>query len=324
MPSIGDRIEIAGTGTFWDGKRGKVGEEHPDGTYSVAVEFGDGNETLQDFDGGYLEPVEPVGSEDAGSDEGETSSEAERHDKRSESMDEDIKWEETKGNGIEDDARRKALADYLGIDVEDVAVAGGNEFDTPNGDYLVLTEDEAYDKALENIQGTIDEMGLDAFTENFRDYILNNLLDDYHIKEEAIVQYYVDYAEDIEHEPSDEFENRLIEELYENEILTDDDFEDGEDGKKDHYALKPSVDLEEKVYEYAQMLSEDVIVSDWLYDTFGDDVERMSEWLSANGYIDWDEVKRQCIRDDGEAHFIADYDGEEIELDDDLRAYRIY
>ena len=316
MPSIGDRIEIAGTGTFWDGKRGKVGEEHPDGTYSVAVEFGDGNETLQDFDGGYLEPI--------GSDEGETASEAEEQDKRSESMDEDIKWEEVpEKSGIGDDARRKALADYLGIDVEDVEVAEDNEFDTPEGDYLVLTEDEAYDKALENIQGTIDEMGLDAFTENFRDYILNNLLDDYHIKEEAIVQYYVDYAEDIEHEPSDEFENRLIEELYENEILTDDDFEDGEDGKKDHYALKPSVDLEAKKYEYAQMLSEDVIVSDWLYDTFGDDVERMSEWLSTNGYIDWDEVKRQCIRDDGEAHFIAYYDGKEIELEGDLYAYRI-
>lgn len=318
MPSIGDRIEIAGTGTFWDGKRGKVEEEHPDGTYSVAVEFGDGNETLQDFDGGYLEPVEP-----AGSDEGETESEAEEQDKRSESMDEDIKWEETEKSGIGDDARRKALADYLGIDVEDVAVAGDGEFDTPEGDYLVLTEDEAYDKALESIQGTIDEMGLDAFTENFRDYILNNLLDDYHIKEEAIVEYYVDYAEDIEQEPSDEFENRLIEELYENEILTDDDFEDGEDGKKDHYALKPSVDLESKKYEYAEMLSEDVIVSDWLYDTFGDDVERMSEWLSTNGYIDWDEVKRQCIRDDGEAHFIAAYDGEEIDLEGDLHAYRI-
>lgn len=319
MPSIGDRVEIAGTGTFWDGKRGKVGEEHPDGTYSVAVEFGDGNETLQDFDGGYLEPV---GSDEG--DEGTTASEAEGKDKRSESMDEDIKWEEApEKDEAGDDARRKALADYLGIDVEDVGVAGGHEFDTPEGDYLVLTEDEAYDRALEDIQGTIDEMGLDAFTENFRDYILNNLLDDYHIKEEAIVEYYVDYAEDIEHEPSDEFGNRLIEELYEHEILTDDDFEDGEDGKKDHYALKPSVDLEAKEYEYAQMLSEDVIVSDWLYDTFGDDVEKMSEWLSSNGYIDWDEVKRQCIRDDGVAHFIAGYDGEEIELEGDLYAYRI-
>lgn len=318
MPSIGDMVTIAGTGTFWDGKRGKVGEEHPDGTYSVAVGFGDGNETLQDFDGGYLEPV--------GSDEGdgETESEAERQDERSESMDEDIKWEEVpERNGAEDDARRKALADHLGIDAEDVEVAGDCEFDTPEGDYLVLTEDEAYDRALEDIQGTIDEMGLDAFTENFRDYILNNLLDDYHIKEEAIVGYYADYAEDIKHEPSDEFENRLIEEMYENEILTDDDFEDGEDGKKDHYALKPSVDLEAKEYEYAQMLSEDVIVSDWLYDTFGDDVEKMSEWLSSNGYIDWDEVKRQCIRDDGVAHFIAGYDGEEIELEGDLYAYRI-
>lgn len=318
MPSIGDKVEIAGTGTFWDGKRGKVGEEHPDGTYSVAVEFGDGNETLQDFDGGYLEPV---GSDEG--DEGTTASEAEGKDKRSESMDEDIKWEEApEKDEAGDDARRKALADYLGIDIEDVEVAGDGEFETPEGDYLVLTEDEAYDRALDDIQATIEDMGLSAFTDEFRDYILNNLLDDYHIKEEVIVKDYESYAEEIEQESSDKFENRLIEELYENGFLHDGDFEDGEDGK-DYYRLKPSVDLEDKKYDYAKWLAEDVIVYDWLYDTFGGDEEAMARWLDENGYIDWDEVKEQCIRADGVAHFIAYYDGKEIELEGDLYAYRI-
>ena len=223
---------------------------------------------------------------------------------------------------ITDEERRKALADYLGIDIEDVEDAGGDEFDTPDGDYLVLTEDEAYDRALDDIQDTIDDMGMDAFTDYFRDYIINNLLDDYRIREEAIVKGYEGYVEDIEQESSDKFENRLIEELYENGFLHDGDFEDGEDGK-DYYRLKPSVDLDDKKYDYAKWLAEDVIVSDWLYDTFGGDGNAMYHWLEENEYVDWDEVKRQCIRDDGIAHFLADYDGKEIELEGGLRAYRI-
>ena len=223
---------------------------------------------------------------------------------------------------ITDEERRKALADYLGIDIEDVEVAGDGEFETPEGDYLVLTEDEAYDRALDDIQATIEDMGLSAFTDEFRDYILNNLLDDYHIKEEVIVKDYESYAEEIEQESSDKFENRLIEELYENGFLHDGDFEDGEDGK-DYYRLKPSVDLEDKKYDYAKWLAEDVIVYDWLYDTFGGDGKAMYRWLEENEYIDWDEVKEQCIRADGVAHFISYYDGKEIELNDDLRAYRI-
>ena len=223
---------------------------------------------------------------------------------------------------ITNEERRKALADYLGIDIEDVEDAGGDEFDTPDGDYLVLTEDEAYDRALDDIQDTIDDMGMDAFTDYFRDYIINNLLDDYRIREEAIVKGYEGYVEDIEQESSDKFENRLIEELYENGFLHDGDFEDGEDGK-DYYRLKPSVDLDDKKYDYAKWLAEDVIVSDWLYDTFGGDGNAMYHWLEENEYVDWDEVKRQCIRDDGIAHFLADYDGKEIELEGDLYAYRL-
>lgn len=369
----GKRVRINGTGTFWDGKEGTIVGRHGDGSASVAVKFGDGNETLQDFDAEYFESINESGDNHGAKEEAvyqvmimhQDYSEtlhfiAAKSTKQLEykigkidpyyidysivsktsnsisGLTESAKpeynplAEKPKGKKgrneametITDEERRKALADYLGIDVEDVEVAGGGEFDTPEGDYLVLTEDEAYDRAWEDIQGTIDDLGLGAFTENFRDYILNNLLDDYHIKEEVIVKDYEDYVEEIEQESSDKFENRLIEELYENGFLHDGDFEDGEDGK-DYYRLKPSVDLEDKKYDYAKWLAEDVIVSDWLYDTFGGDEGAMDRWLDENGYIDWDEVKKQCIRADGVAHFISYYDGKEIELEGDLYAYRI-
>lgn len=309
-------VRISGTGTFWDGKEGTIIDRYDDGSAAIAVDFGNGRKTIQDFDSKYVESI----------DEGEPSL---TQASRSDNIMAEPKGKKGKNESMEtiaditDEERRRALADYLGIDIEDVEVAGGDEFDTPEGDYLVLTEDEAYDRALEDIQETIDDMGFGAFTDNFRDYILNNLLDDYRIKEDAIVEDYEDYVEDIEQEPSDKFENRLIEELYENGILNDDDFEDDEDGKN-YYELKASVDLDDKKYEYAKLLSEDIIVYDWLYDKFGGDEKAMYDWLEKNEYVDWDEVKRQCIRDDGIAHFLADYDDKEIELDaDDLYAYRI-
>lgn len=380
----GKKVRINGTGTFWDGKEGTIVGRHGDGSASVAVNFGDGNETLQDFDAEYVESInETVDSRDAKEeavyqvmvmhqDYSETlhfitakstkqleykigkidpyyidysivsepgkagNGESREHPIEDSGLTEGVELEYNplaekpkgkKGRNeavetITNEERRKALADYLGIDIEDVEVAGDGEFETPEGDYLVLTEDEAYDRALDDIQATIEDMGLSAFTDEFRDYILNNLLDDYHIKEEVIVKDYESYAEEIEQESSDKFENRLLEELYENGFLHDGDFEDGEDGK-DYYRLKPSVDLDDKKYDYAKWLAEDVIVYDWLYDTFGGDGKAMYHWLEENEYIDWDEVKRQCIRDDGIAHFIAYYDGKEIELEGDLRAYRV-
>lgn len=318
MPSIGDMVTISGTGTFWDGKSGKVEAEHPDGSCTVAVVFGDGNETAQDFDGNYLEVIATAegGSAGKGEDEG-LGKGSKRMDKRKRKIDE---------ASADEGARREALADYLGIDIEDIEVVGGDEFDTPKGDYLVLTEDEAYDRALEDIQETIDDVGLGAFTENFRDYIIYNLLDDYHIKEEVMIRDYEDYVEDLEREPSDRFGNLLIEGLYEDGFLDDDDFEDGEDGKN-YYMLKPSVDLDELKYDYAKSLVEDTSVFSWLYDMgfyrFGGEEEAMYDWLEENEYIDWDAVKEQCIRDDGVAHFIANYDGRQIELDGEFCAYRI-
>lgn len=39
--------------------------------------------------------------------------------------------------------------------------------------------------------------------------------------------------------------------------------------------------------------------------------------------VDWDEVTERFIDEDGRGHFISTFDGEEIELNDDLLAYRL-
>jgi hypothetical protein len=63
-------------------------------------------------------------------------------------------------------------------------------------------------------------------------------------------------------------------------------------------------------------------VEDYLgLDTFKDEIRDISK--GSSDIIDIDVVADECIEEDGIAHFVASYDGEEIELDDDLYAYRM-
>jgi hypothetical protein len=53
-------------------------------------------------------------------------------------------------------------------------------------------------------------------------------------------------------------------------------------------------------------------------DMYGDSFD-----IWAKDYIDTDKVAEEAISEDGVAHFISYYDGEEIELGNNLFAYRL-
>ena len=210
--------------------------------------------------------------------------------------------------------KKEALAKYLGVTLDDIIESDydENEFDVLNEDseYLVLTYDEAYDRAVEYVKDTYDEMGLDAFTKSFRDWILENALD-----EDAFEDAVDDLAWSIcsdraEEYSTGEFGSELIEDAYDNDILTDDDFEKDEDGEIDYSTLKDSVnldDIEEQMIEIYK-------------DTARDEIK---DSFDLTPYIDVDKVAEAAVDEDGVAHFLASYDGEEIELDGDWYAYRI-
>lgn len=210
--------------------------------------------------------------------------------------------------------KKEALAKYLGVTLDDIIESDydENEFDVLNEDseYLVLTYDEAYDRAVEYVKDTYDEMGLDAFTKSFRDLILENALD-----EDAFEDAVDDLAWSIcsdraEEYSTGEFGSELIEDAYDNDILTDDDFEKDEDGEIDYSTLKDSVnldDIEEQMIEIYK-------------DTARDEIK---DSFDLTPYIDVDKVAEAAVDEDGVAHFLASYDGEEIELDGDWYAYRI-
>lgn len=64
-----------------------------------------------------------------------------------------------------------ALAAYLEIDADDVENSVHELFDTPEGEYLVLTESEADEAWDESLDSYLDDCGvLDSIPENLRRY----------------------------------------------------------------------------------------------------------------------------------------------------------
>lgn len=227
------------------------------------------------------------------------------HEPSSEEIDESISLVE----GITEDDRINALAEYLDIEPSEISNIYNYEYETPEGDYLVVDESEAEELARDDIENFIDELGIESFTEEFRYWIENNALNTDWF-EDVVAESMESYADDIENEsPSDDrFENRLEEEMYEAEIIDDEDLEDG-------------YDFDSSRFDYIEMLisnAGDPI--DYCRDNFGSDW--VSQAAKQHNLYDIDEIVDECIKWDGIAHFIARYDGDEIELGNGLFAYR--
>lgn len=216
------------------------------------------------------------------------------------------------------------LAKYLEIEPSEIAqsdydentfeVAGDGE------EYLVVDEDTSRELAKESVRNVIDDLGISAFAPDFQNWILENALD--YDFEEALRESMSSYIEDIELESSNEFDNRLIEELVEAGILDDEDFEVDEDGEIDYFTLKDSVDLDDKKEEYLDKLVEDAgDPQRWYIDNFG--VDSVKDLVN-DGYatLDEDKIASEVIDTDGVALQLASYDGNEIDLGEDMFAYR--
>jgi len=191
------------------------------------------------------------------------------YEKIDEDCDKDVKIDEAVDDS---DAAGKALADYLGISLDDIDYVGGDVYDTSEGEYLVASEEEAYKHAVEAIKNDVDDLGLEAFTPSFKEWILNNAIDEDAIND--VIDREIDYYETIEDDPD------MLE------------------------FLRGLDSFDDKV--------------SYVNDLYADD---FSVW--AIDFIDLDKVADEAISEDGVAHFIAFYDGDEIDLAGDLKAYRL-
>ena len=187
--------------------------------------------------------------------------------------------------------RIEALAKLLKVEVEDLTTSkyDNRVFENENtGEYIVLTEEEAYDEAEEIIKDTIEECGIESFSECYQEWILDSCVDKEWF-DEYLEEYYTYYIDDV----------RDVKAVYE-----------GYETRLDEEMDEAGVETEE---EFLDCLIEDAGNSiDWYIDNFG--YEEFKSVCEECDLIDWDSVIDEVISEDGLANSIATYDGKEYEV----------
>ena len=215
--------------------------------------------------------------------------------------------------GIDLDDRAKALIaglqeedpkEYADVTIENVD-EDRHEYSLSNGaTYVVLDEDEADQAVIDYIEMVIDDMGVTSFTPDFQEWIYTNAFDDsgfYDIMREDYEQYYND-LDDAD----------VISEAEELNLL------DAED--EDNIDAHDIDSLRERLIDYHIDDEPDAVT--WFRDNFGDD--EFNKQLSRMSYaLDMKTIAEEAAYWDGRGHFLASYDGDELELPDGYYGYRI-
>lgn len=219
----------------------------------------------------------------------------------------------------------KALCDFFSIPETDVKVSGynGNLLEVLAGDhegeeYVVGTEDEVEKLAIDDIVELLDDLGLDAVSEDFRERCLAEADCPW---EEWMNEDHRSYCEEIIDEPdyTGMYSNRLEQEAVERGLVEDNDFEKNEEGLL-HY-IGNSDDIIDIMVD--DMSDNFTSMSEYLENLYGKHwVSEMKDTLEK--YIDYEDVARKVIEEDGVANTLARYDGKENEVDIDGEKYYIY
>lgn len=210
--------------------------------------------------------------------------------------------------------KRDALAEYFEVEDEVKYDKDTDIFILPDGRaYFVYTGDEADQKAKEEVISSIDDLGIEAFTPDFQQDIIDNQMVDVDWFDDVMKESYEVYADDIMSEDG-EHGNRLFDEMIEYGVISEEDVtEDGE--------LADGIDLDEKKEEFVEKLCENWDNGvQWFIDTFGE--KEFSYACKEHDLYDYDEIAETAVRWDGRGHFISYYDGDELAIGDDLFAYK--
>ena len=240
----------------------------------------------------------------------------EEHKMNKEKLNEEVVEDTIEDVESSQDEKITLLADYLGVDPEDIEQSTYDDnvyiVDT-DAEYLVCTEDEAEDYARQNIEDVWDDLGLESFTEDFQDWVVNYAIDEDYL--ETSVRDY------IEMDIYDLVDEDVVEKAIDYDLIDREDaFEEDEDG---FLVIKDDViidDLKEQLVDAEFDEIDDY--AGWIEAQFGRDY--LADMISSDpDIVDMDKLVDECIDWDGIAHFVATYDGNELDLGHDLYAYRI-
>lgn len=217
------------------------------------------------------------------------------------------KWIEKALTDLREEVDNKDLEYQDGYSSEYFIATDGNE------EYMVFeSESEAEDYAIQRVREDLEEN-----PEYFNQDWLSNYIDGNDFFQDVYDEWNNGYANDIQSERGSTYENRLIDEMVEWDIMSE---EEAESDDAEEIA-------EDRIDDFVSALTYDQMDNggfDYYVDNFGQ-AEAMKVVLD-NRLINIDDASEGAVSEDGIAHFIASYDGMQIDLGDvynDAVAYRI-
>jgi polyhydroxyalkanoate synthesis regulator phasin len=208
------------------------------------------------------------------------------------------------------------LKEFEGDDEIQITTDSGDLFyaSNDNAEYLVFKNyDDAYDYAYQMVNQDLVE-NPDYFNQDWlSNYIDIDGAENY--LTEVFDEWNTSYANDIKMESDKNYSNRLISEMVNAGIMDDEDA-DSENAESMAENLIP---------EFVDYMTNEQIQDGrgglkYYESNFGK--EQTMKMIKENNLIDIDEATEGAISEDGVAHFISSYDGNEIELPSGYYAYR--
>jgi len=233
-------------------------------------------------------------------------------------------------NKFSEPERAFALSEYLDAKLADIEEVSGTTFSAEGGEYMLLTEDEADEEALERAKSLVEEMGLELFGEDNQEYVVDNFVKTDWF-DEAMEESHRSYAEDMQGEDaedSDIYANRLLEELVNYGVMDEpeypdepdeDDFESTEEydeafeqWENECSDIKSDLgsDAEDKIYDYVEKRNEeyDNGLEYWI-ETMGR--EEAVEQIKKMELLDAEKAAEWIVETDGRGPQLGTYDSGE-------------
>jgi hypothetical protein len=233
----------------------------------------------------------------------------------------DLTEEEIFDIGDDEEFNIENVENYdLGEDYQIYDDAVGTNINYNYEDWYVFDDyDSAVSAAIEDTKLLLDDIGIDGINFDNLGGIENFVDADWF--EDALKESFESYCYDIEYEGDNTYDNRLVQECYDNDLIDDDDFELDEDGEIDYTQCTLDTDelVERYVDDYMSRLYDPI--SEFI-SQFGED--EFNRVIKDNGLVDMDELAEAIVDVDGPANSLSRYDGNEVEYDFDGTTYYMY
>ena len=211
---------------------------------------------------------------------------------------------------IDEEDRIEALAQFLGLDEEEKedikSTYDDKNFEVNGEEYLVVTEDEGYEMAKEDVRSLLeDDLGLEGVSEDTQEYAIENFCT--YNWESDLHSFNKSYCDDIKSEYDNEYGSRLVQECDDRVGLDDEDggyvltFEDGNGDTMYVYDKKSygdDVDKAERFLTEANAFDFDTNdIEDKLTEEFGEDFEFDCSAEFEEDLVDFDDLSEKLTEE---------------------------